>query len=371
MKTNWMKRAAVIVGACVLALAIAAEDSKPAAKADPAGDAAWKEVMLALRPPPPPESWRTKEPTKEEVAAWERKNGGLAGDAADKARDFYTQHSGHPKAQEARRREIELLGVAVQLGVTNRQARFEELQEKRLSDPSVPAAEKFDLRAQRVLRLLTADESDLNAAMLGSAEKQTASLQADFPDRDEVFELYMMIARGYLDTGDLSKARQVTERLVAKSSDEVKEQAEGLLRKLNLVGKPFELQFTDVNGKAVAMKDYAGKVVLIDFWATWCGPCRAALPELKETYAKYHPKGFEIIGISFDKDKDALTKFIADEKMTWPQYFDGLGWENKLGGKYGIQGIPTMWVVDKKGVLRDLNGERGLAAKLEKLLAEK
>ena len=75
--------------------------------------------------------------------------------------------------------------------------------------------------------------------------------------------------------------------------------------------------------------------------------------------------------ISFDKDKDKLKSFIADEKMVWPQYFDGLAWENKIGQRFEISAIPTVWLIDKKGNLRDLNGRQSLATKLDKLLAEK
>ncbi|HTD66492.1 MAG TPA: TlpA disulfide reductase family protein [Candidatus Limnocylindria bacterium] len=137
------------------------------------------------------------------------------------------------------------------------------------------------------------------------------------------------------------------------------------------MGKVLDLKFKDLNGKEVDLKDYAGKVVLVDFWATWCGPCRASLPEVKETYAKLNSKGFEILAISFDKDKETLTKFVADEGLTWPQYFDGLGWENKLGQTFEISSIPTVWLVDKRGKLRDLNARESLASKVKKLLAEK
>ncbi len=368
MKTNLFKRVAVVAVACVIALSFAA-DNEP--KKDDAADTAWQEAVTALRPPPPPAEWRTKEPGQAEIEAWEKKNGVLAGNAADLMKNFYTKYPAHAKASDARRREVELLGAAVQLGQTNLQARFDDLQEKRLKDPAVPAAEKFDLRTQRVLRMLQEEDATKTAAALTKAEQATRDLQSDFPKRDEVFELFSMIAQAHLDAGELTKSRTILEEIAKKGSDEAKEQAQVQLRKLARVGKPLDLSFTDLNGKTVSLKDYAGKVVLVDFWATWCGPCRAALPEVKETYAKYRAKGFEIIGLSFDKEKGDLTKFIADEKMTWPQYFDGLGWENKLGAKFEISSIPTVWLVDKKGVLRELNAGVGLVEKVEKLLAEK
>jgi len=111
-------------------------------------------------------------------------------------------------------------------------------------------------------------------------------------------------------------------------------------------------------------------VVLVDFWATWCGPCVEEIPNVKAVYDKLHPKGFEIVGISFDQEKDALTSFVSDKKMTWPQYFDGKGWENKFGQKFGIHAIPAMWLVDKKGNLRDIEGRGDLETKVAKLLDE-
>lgn len=134
--------------------------------------------------------------------------------------------------------------------------------------------------------------------------------------------------------------------------------------------KPLELSFTSTDGKEVDMAKLRGKVVLIDFWATWCGPCVKEIPNVVATYNKLHDQGFEIVGISFDQDKDKLAAMTKDKKMPWPQYFDGKGWENKFGQLYGISSIPAMWLIDKKGMLVDTEGREDLANKVAKLLAE-
>jgi thiol-disulfide isomerase/thioredoxin len=136
------------------------------------------------------------------------------------------------------------------------------------------------------------------------------------------------------------------------------------------VGEPVAIKFNAVNGGKVDLAAMKGKVVLIDFWATWCGPCVREIPHVVETYKKLHDKGFEIIGISLDQDRGALTKFIKENEMPWPQYFDGKGWDNKISSEYGIRSIPAMWLVDKEGNLASLNARSNLEAEVEKLLAK-
>ncbi len=135
------------------------------------------------------------------------------------------------------------------------------------------------------------------------------------------------------------------------------------------IGKPVEIKFTAADGREVDLAKLKGKVVLVDFWATWCGPCVAEIPHVKEAYEKYHDKGFEIIGISFDgPDKDKMLKFVKDQGMPWPQYHDGKTWKNDFGVKFGINSIPRMWLFDKEGKLSDPDGRTDLAAKVAKLL---
>ena len=111
------------------------------------------------------------------------------------------------------------------------------------------------------------------------------------------------------------------------------------------------LEFASLSGEQVNLANLNGKVVLIDFWATWCGPCRNVMPDLVETYKQYHAQGFEIIGISLDKDKSQLEKYMQDKGITWQQYFDGLAWSNKIAKRFGVRGIPHIVLVDKNGAV--------------------
>lgn len=128
-----------------------------------------------------------------------------------------------------------------------------------------------------------------------------------------------------------------------------------------------ELILPKPNDKDLALSSLRGKVVLIDFWASWCGPCRKELPNVKRAYEKYKSKGFEILGVSLDKDRDAWLEAISKEGLTWPQVSDLKFWQSEACQIYAVQSIPYTVLVDKEGkiIATDLRG-----AELDKKLAE-
>jgi peroxiredoxin len=188
-----------------------------------------------------------------------------------------------------------------------------------------------------------------------------------FENEEKGVEIINQVKRNFAGT----KSADMADKLLAQ----VKAQAVANKIKNSLkVGTTFpDFSEKDLAGKSLSIANYKGKIVMIDFWATWCGPCVGELPNVQAVYKKYHSQGFEIIGVSLDKDKSALDNFLKkNTTMTWQQFFDGNGWQNKLSTKYGINSIPATYLLDGEGkiIAKDLRGE-ALEAAVAAALAKK
>ena len=255
------------------------------------------------------------------------------------------------------------------------------------------AAEKADAKAemqelfQKIQGKIKAGqkaEKDLNAEL---KEFDTLLARHKGEKTDDVAQILLMKAFLYLQVFDnTEKGVTLIKQLKSdfpdttqgKKADEIVaqvqqgEESKKIQRSLVEGNKFPDFSEKDVHGKPLSIAGYKGKVVLIDFWATWCGPCIGELPNVLETYKKNHAKGFEIVGISLDQEQVKLDAFTKEKNMTWQQYFDGKGWQNKLAQKYGITSIPATFLLNGEGkiIAKDLRGP-ALEAAVAKALAAK
>ena len=285
---------------------------------------------------------------------------------------FRKQFPEHPLRWQLRFHDAMMLsmreqaGLEVPQGVTMLKI-FDEI----LAAPDAPAAVKLTTASTR-LEFLSAEVFEKRVP-LETWEKDAADFLKANPEYAEGvvvaemrIELVSAFAPERLDAllTELvaSKDAHISE-LARDKQAETKAMAE-------LKAKPLELKFTALDGSDVDAAKLRGKVVLIDFWATWCGPCMAELPNVLKAYADLNAKGFEIIGISLDEQKSELEKVIKRRKIAWPQYFDGSGWNNRIAKRFGITAVPTMWLVNKKGMVVETNVRGSLKEQVEMLLAE-
>jgi thiol-disulfide isomerase/thioredoxin len=227
--------------------------------------------------------------------------------------------------------------------------------------------------AQRLVLVSEAQQvlstGDAKAAE-GLVSKTAAMLAAD-PDDVQSAGLAMQLAGAFehMPGGEAVAAaayRSFGPAMAKSSNEQIQKMGEGFagtLRRLSLPGHPMEINGTLLNGKPFDQKTLAGKVVLVDFWATWCGPCVAEIPNVLEQYEKYHKDGFEVVGISLDQERETLEKFVTEQKLPWPILFEepkGDGWQHPLATFYGISGIPTVILIGRDGnvITLDARGEK-------------
>ena len=198
---------------------------------------------------------------------------------------------------------------------------------------------------------------------------------------DEIAQVKYVIAGSYVALDKYDEAEKIYREIIASESPVDRRIIEatkgdlarlGALRKLKVGFPAVEVSGVSHEGKKISLKGYRGKVVLLDFWATWCSPCRVEMPSVIKVYDEFKKKGFEIIGVSLDNDEDQFRNFIKDNKMAWPQLYDGKGWNSTIGQLYAVGSIPATYLIDRQGKIRfkNVRGDK-LRQAVEQLVNEK
>lgn len=350
------KTLSALVGASLLAVtSFAAEKNLLPDDAE----AAWKEVENSVKPPTLPAEWEGKQPTDEQREAFQELLAKKSAEAAAKSREFHTRFPAHAKAAEAKEKERQFLQQALRFGAED----LPKSLESSLSEDE-RIAQKLNILNRRAL----AKQPQGMPAVLKEFEAGLRAMLKDYPTNSGLWGQLMIVAQN---TDDPKHAAKILDEIVASpADDETKEHAKGMLRAQAALNRPLEIAFTATDGSAVDVQKMKGKVVLLDFWASWCGPCIASLPEVTKLYDDYHEKGLEILGINLDKDRKAMDSAIQKFRIPWKQHYDGQGWGNKFALQYNVTAIPAMWLVDKRGILRTMNAREDLETKVKELLAE-
>lgn len=210
-----------------------------------------------------------------------------------------------------------------------------------------------DVRASLEKQSNELDQQFINAIVEGTRDNAT----------NEVGVYMLKNFYYYMDTPQLAEIVNLVPDKFA--SDEAISTIKQQVNKLTAtaVGQKFtDFELKDPEGNPIKLSDYAGKgkVVLVDFWASWCGPCRQEMPNVIKVYNQYKDKGFEIVGVSLDQTADAWKKGIADLDITWPQMSDLKYWQCEAAAIYGVSAIPHTVLIDKDGTIieRNLRGEK-------------
>jgi len=333
-----------------LALALVILASAAAAIANSKGDKLVQEIDSLQRPVP--DQTKINDPSYRK--AYQAKVNEFLEHRNELVLDLYKSDPENPKTADLMRsRWLQFTAKSKDI-----KSKFEAAEEdiaKVLSENPSPALQEAAADSKLVLdfRIFSASGTgELNSSQLQTIDEETQAFVEKYPKSSYAPELL------FTESFQQSGATQVKiyREIVDKYPDSPNiAMVKGALAQIDLVGKPIPLSFDDaISGKHIDLASLKGKVVLLDFWATWCGPCVAEMPKVKDVYGQNHANGLEILGISLDKSPaehglEKLKAYVAKNQISWPMYYQGNYWQSEFSTSMGIMSIPTMFVIDKQG----------------------
>jgi thiol-disulfide isomerase/thioredoxin len=367
-----------LVGSLIVLPQVLAQE-KPGYTLPDAPAKAWAEVGAVHQALRPPDDWRAHPPTPDQVTEFQKRVSQTAVSFANKAREFIVRFPTNENLGDARITVVHALAHAVAAGDSDAEKQIASFVSGVLADKGIPEDERVGVLLysgnaaffKKVgMRLFTEGMSKLREEFETASIENMRTALKQFPTNSMIFT--MLVAVAQRSTGERQKELASEIINTAGAPPGAKTLADHILKgtKPFQVGKPVDIRFTALDGREVDLAKLKGKVVLVEFWSTTCGPCIAEMPTVKAAYQKLHDQGFEVVAISLDDKESALRRFIQEKELPWPQHFDGKGWENQFAVRYGIFGIPTMWLVDKRGNLRDTNARFDLERRVTAMLGE-
>ena len=362
--------------------------AEPAGKAAAAADSDWAAFQQAMQPPPSPKDT--------DYAGRIRWGMMFVQGILTTGQNFYDRHPADPRRWDCVMQMVKQFGSwtgginsredgkKAANAVFNEAARaqwaikLQALSVAGITAPDISATNRLSLEQVTLvgLRNVAAKAAPSErVAALAAVKAEVDRLAAKYPDEP----LMGSLASGYIKSMERAGAtREETQAqwaafaaypgtALANAAPAGAREAAARQQLGDRAKRPIELAFTAVDGRKIDLRDLRGKVVLVEFWATWCAPCKEEIPNIKKLYAAYHGKGFEVVGIALEnarladadtvvereqklaKARQTLVDFTAKNEMPWPQYFDGKYRQNAIALDYLINTIPAMFLIGKDG----------------------